>query len=129
MPTARTEHDEDLLRELARFCGDPRQAARARAIATVMAGASRAEAVRSRGMQILILLDRAEGCNEEGFDGLASRRRSRDFLRGWTAVATRRGSTGWQADRAANAFRSWRTGRSPRFSGGPGRDPTWRRTA
>jgi len=106
MPTARTEHDEDLLRELARFCGDPRQAARARAIATVMAGTSRAEAARSRGMKVRILLDRAEGCNEEGFDGLASRPR-----------------------RAADAFRSWRTGRSPRFSGGPGRGRTWRRKA
>ena len=56
-PITWTEHTADELHELARRCGNAKQALRARAIAMIMEGASRTEAARAQGMELQILRD------------------------------------------------------------------------
>ena len=75
IPITRQEYTADDLYELAKQCGSGKQAARARAIAMILEGASRAQAARSQGMQIQILRDWVMRYNEDGFDGLANRPR------------------------------------------------------
>ena len=69
-PITWTEHTADELHELARRCGNAKQALRARAIAMIMEGASRTEAARAQGMELQILRDWVLRYNVEGFDGL-----------------------------------------------------------
>ncbi len=70
-----TEHTADELLDLARDCRDAKQAARARAVAMIMEGASRTEAARAQGMDLQILRDWVLRYDAEGFDGLADRPR------------------------------------------------------
>ena len=74
-PISWTEHTADELHELAKHCGDAKQASRARAIAMIMDGASRTEAARAQGMELQILRDWVLRYNAEGFEGLADRPR------------------------------------------------------
>ena len=74
-PITRSDHTADELHELARHCGDAKQAARARAVAMILEGASRTEAARAQGMELQILRDWVVRCNAEGFEGLADRPR------------------------------------------------------
>ena len=71
----RSDHTADELHELARHCGDAKQAARARAVAMIMEGASRTAAARAQGMELQILRDWVVRYNAEGFEGLADRPR------------------------------------------------------
>ncbi len=70
-----TEHTADELLKLTRDCRDAKQAARARAVAMIMEGASRTEAARAQGMDLQILRDWVLRYDAEGFDGLADRPR------------------------------------------------------
>ena len=74
-PITWTEHTADELHELAKHCGDAKQASRARAVAMIMDGASRTEAARAQGMELQILRDWVLRYNAEGFEGLADRPR------------------------------------------------------
>ena len=56
-PITWTQHTADELHELAKHCGDAKQASRARAIAMIMEGASRTAAARAQGMELQILRD------------------------------------------------------------------------
>ena len=68
-----TEHTADELLDLARDCRDAKQAARA--VATIMEGASRTEAAWAQGMELQILRDWVLRYNAEGFEGLVDRPR------------------------------------------------------
>ncbi len=74
-PITREDRPADDLYELARDCGDAKQASRARAIAMILEGSSRSEAARAQGMEVQILRDWVVRDNDEGFDGLADRAR------------------------------------------------------
>ena len=74
-PITWTDHTGDELHELARRCGNAKQAIRARAIAMIMEGASRTEAARAQGMELQLLRDWVLRYSVEGLDGLADRPR------------------------------------------------------
>ncbi len=74
-PITWTEHGSDDLHDLAKRCGEAKQACRARAIAMIMDGASRTEAARAQGMELQVLRDWVLRYNAEGFEGLADRPR------------------------------------------------------
>ena len=77
-----TEHTADELLDLARDCRDAKQAARARAVAMILEGASRTEAARAQGMDLQILRDWVLRYNAEGFEAQVTSRLRPEALAG-----------------------------------------------
>ena len=74
IPITRTDHTAAGLRSVASKCVDAAQVRRLLALALVLEGRSRAEAARQNGMDRQTLNDWVHRYNDEGIDGLKSRK-------------------------------------------------------